>query len=369
MKIAILQSFYHPETNGVASYIDGLYGALLEKQPELEIEIIALDTRKTEKYEEKIGHFVVHRLACWTFLHGTYAIPSFAGCRKLRKLLKAGNYDWINTHTRFFLLSFLAIRLGGKMQIKTLHTEHGSGFVQHGNKFVEFCAWLFDRTLGGYVLRHANLVTGVSKSVCTFAEKLGAKQAIEMYNGIEIDFWKEETSKAATRNQLKVSQNEVAVVFVGRLVPSKGCQDLIAALGGTSLPWKLLVIGDGFFQKNLEELTSKLKLKDKVFFLGRKSKTDIRAILQAAELFVNPSFAAEGMPTTVLEAAACGCACLSSDLGGAVEVIGKGNVFPVRDIEKMREKILDYANIKKTNPTEFDWKKIAEKFFQLLKIV
>lgn len=368
MKIAVLQSFYHPESNGVVNYIDGLYLAMLEKHPDIEVDIIALDTQKTKKYEEKIGKFNVHRLDCHTFLNCTYATPSIGGYLKLKSLLKNGNYDLINTHTRFFLLSFLGIFLGKKIKTKTLHVEHGSGFVEHGNKLIELCAWIFDKTLGSYVLRNAAVVTGVSKSVCRFAEKLGAKKAIEIYNGIDVDFWKEQTDKNETRKKLNISHDEIVITFIGRLVPSKGCQDLISALGGVNtLPWKLLVIGDGFFQQDLEELVRNLDLKERVFFLGRKSNEEIREILQITDLFVNPSFASEGMPTTVLEAVSSGCSSISSDRGGAVEILGSENTFPARDVQKLKEKILNYKNIKKSNAEEFDWTNIQEKFYNILK--
>lgn len=370
MKIAILTTYFFPEENGITRYIEGLYMALILKHPDIEVEVIAFDTLKTGKWFEKRGSFVIRRIESRQFLGGTYAIPTPRGYLQLRKIFAANTYDAINTHTRFFFSSFLGIRFGKKYGIPIVHTEHGSGFVQHGSFLVEIIAKMYDYTLGKYTIKNANVVCGVSQSVCTFAEKLGAKNPHTIYNGIKTSFWKEATLQDETRKELGILENDVVVSFVGRLVPSKGCQDIIAALNGVNvLNWKLIIIGDGPYRKKLEEIVEKNNLNGKVIFLGMQKKERIRSILQVCDLFVNPSFAAEGLPTTILEAAAAGCRCLSSDRGGAVEVLGSENTYPARDNEALREKIIRYKDIEKTDVDRFDWKNISERYFEVLKSV
>ncbi len=370
MKIAILTTYFHPEENGLTRYIEGLYSALLKNHPEIEVEVIAFDTLKTGKADEKWGKFKIHRVKSWQFMGRTYAIPTPGGYLQIKKIFAENQYDSINTHTRFFFSSFLGIWFGKKYSIPVVHTEHGSGFVQNGNFWVELIAKIYDYTLGKYTLKNSAIVCGVSQSVCAFAKRLGAKEAHTIYNGIETDFWKKNLNADNIRKEMGVSEEEKVFTFVGRLVPSKGCQDILEALREVkAFRWKLFVVGDGAYRKNLEALIVKNNFGGRVVFLGMCKKEKIRAVLQITDLFINASFASEGLPTTILEAAATGARCVSSDMGGSVEIVGEENVYPARDITTLRGKIANYEKIKKTDITRFDWDNIAEKYFAVLNLM
>lgn len=368
MKIAILTTYFWPDENGLTRYIDGLYSSLLKNHPDVEVDVIAFDTLKTGKYEEKYKNFNVHRVKCLPILGRTYAFPTISGCRQIKKIFRKNKYDIINTHTRFFLTSFLGIRLGKKYGIPVVHTEHGSGLVLTENKVVNWIAKIFDLTLGKYVLKNSRIVCGVSKSACEFAKKIGAKKTAVVYNGINISFWNQAGDREKIREELKIEKNDAMITFVGRLVPSKGCQNLIKALkDSNTLKWRLIIAGDGFFENDLKKLVGEHNLSKKVIFFGRQNPQQIRDLLRASDLFVNPSLASEGLPTTLLEASAADCRCLSSDKGGSVEVLGKENIYPAGDIEVLKEKISNYKKLLVADVRQFDWENISEKFYSVLK--
>lgn len=368
MKIAILTTYFHPEENGLTRYIEGLYLALLKNHPDIEVEVIVFDTLETGKAYEERGKFKIHRVKSWQFMGRTYAVPMLSGYLQIKKIFAQNKYDIINTHTRFFFSSFLGIWFGKKHSIPVVHTEHGSGFVKNGNFWVELIAKIYDHTLGKYTLKNATVVCGVSKSVCDFAKKLGAPETHTIYNGIDSDFWKAHISADDIRKELGVSEDEKIFTFVGRLVPSKGCQDILEALRGVKTSyWKLIVIGEGDYRKKLEEIITKNDLGERVVFLGMCQKEKIRSVLQISDLFINASFASEGLPTTILEAAAAGARCVSSDMGGSIEIVGEENVYPARNTEALREKIVNFEKIEKTDVTRFNWQNIAEKYFTVLK--
>lgn len=54
--------------------------------------------------------------------------------------------------------------------------------------------------------------------------------------------------------------------------------------------------------------------------LGRIGKEDVSALLQQSDLFCLPS-RSEGFATSLLEASACGCPSVVTDVGGARELI------------------------------------------------
>jgi len=81
------------------------------------------------------------------------------------------------------------------------------------------------------------------------------------------------------------------------------------------------LIGDGPLRPHLESRVREIGLQDCFRFLGRRR--DIPEILSCADLFVLPSFA-EGLPNSVLEAAAAGLPVIATQVGGIPEIIEHG---------------------------------------------
>jgi|GEM_PF-1192532 len=401
MKIAALTTYFDPEENGLTRYINGLYGALLKEHPEIEVDVITFDTLKTKKYKEKTNNRTIYRLDCIPMLGRTYAVLTKKGKKQLREIFQNNSYDLINTHTRFFLSSYYGIRLSKKYHIPVIHTEHGSGFVKHSRRPIEWAAKAYDLTLGKYVLKNADLVCGVSESCCQFAKKLGAKKTAVVSNGINLEFWKSESvpslekkggGGSLLKRDLGINNNDIVFTFIGRLIPEKGVQNLIEVLYGlpfrplsrnpkknqkilsrsrikcgmTIEQWELLIIGDGFYRRELEKLVKKYKLEDKILFWGAKNQKEVRNILRITDLFINPSLASEGLPTTILEAAACGCRVLSSDKGGSVEVLNKENLYRAGNLTELKKKILRYRKIPVPKAEKFDWQEIADEYYRLI---
>src|SRR5690606_13158578 len=77
------------------------------------------------------------------------------------------------------------------------------------------------------------------------------------------------------------------VLFVGRLVTYKGLPYLIKAM--KQVDATLLIAGEGSEQSKLERLTQKLKLENKIKFLGYVSNEEKEILYRACDLFVLPS--------------------------------------------------------------------------------
>jgi colanic acid/amylovoran biosynthesis glycosyltransferase len=111
-----------------------------------------------------------------------------------------------------------------------------------------------------------------------------------------------------------------------RLSPEKGLPFLIHALkllldDGHEL--ELRVAGDGPSRGQLETLAMELGLSNHVYFLGYLGEDAIIRELQAADLFVLPSFA-EGIPVSAMEAMAVGVPVIATNTGGISELIEDG---------------------------------------------
>jgi glycosyltransferase involved in cell wall biosynthesis len=111
---------------------------------------------------------------------------------------------------------------------------------------------------------------------------------------------------------------------VAHLVPVKGHPTLLQALAQTP-EVQLWVAGkalDEDYALELHRQAEELGLEGRVHFLGGVS--DVPALLAEADIFVLPTWGRwrmEGCPVALLEAMACGKACIATDVPGARDLL------------------------------------------------
>ncbi len=109
----------------------------------------------------------------------------------------------------------------------------------------------------------------------------------------------------------------VELLAVGRLVPKKGFDVLVDAVGRVNVDWQLRIVGDG--PRLLRTFTTRrVRHGERIQFLGARTHADLPALYNAADVVVVPSVVADGdrdgLPNVVLEAMACGLAIVASDV-------------------------------------------------------
>lgn len=131
------------------------------------------------------------------------------------------------------------------------------------------------------------------------------------------------------------------VLSVGRLSTQKGHDILIRAFQKISSEfpeWKLLIVGEGGQRKFLEEIISRLDMREKILMPGLSD--DIFEHYKKASIFCMPS-RFEGFPNALLEALAMGCACIATDCeSGPREILEDGKLgilTPVDDVDAMAD--------------------------------
>jgi glycosyltransferase involved in cell wall biosynthesis len=115
-----------------------------------------------------------------------------------------------------------------------------------------------------------------------------------------------------------VREEENYVLSLGRLVRTKGLRDLIKAMPDVN--GKLLVAGAGPERKELERLRTKLKLEQKVEFLGKVSEERKVELFAACKFFVMPSIQ-EAYGLAAAEAMSFGKTLVCTNIGGLPEVV------------------------------------------------
>lgn len=112
-------------------------------------------------------------------------------------------------------------------------------------------------------------------------------------------------------------REKMTVLFVGRLVPYKLPAVVVKAFAKSSIlrQHKLVVVGDGPEKPNLEEIVAQEKLENCVEIVGKKPHSVVGKLMRESEIFAFPSVRELGAGV-VVEAMACGMACLVVDYGG-----------------------------------------------------
>ncbi|MBB5057153.1 glycosyltransferase involved in cell wall biosynthesis [Granulicella aggregans] len=141
------------------------------------------------------------------------------------------------------------------------------------------------------------------------------------------------------------------VLYVGRLVPYKGCDYLLRAMAQVQQRQPdahLVVIGDGTFRPELERLAGELGIRCR--FLGERPQSEIHQWLDKARVFCAPSVTlADGMSeafgNVFSEAQAMGVPVVSSRHGGIPETMKEGVtglLAEERDVEMLAAHLLRY---------------------------
>lgn len=133
------------------------------------------------------------------------------------------------------------------------------------------------------------------------------------------------------------------LIFVGKICRKKGVESLLRALQAVekSVPnVELSLVGGYSDQREYDELVSLAQqLHLPAHFAGRLSQDDLVSAYNEADVFVLPSFY-EGLPLVVVEALACGCKAVVSDLPGLrpwLEANIVGDVVTLVEMPRMRD--------------------------------
>ncbi len=145
--------------------------------------------------------------------------------------------------------------------------------------------------------------------------------------GVNLDLFRP-IGRETARCYLGLKEERI-ILFVGRIIPLKGIDNLLKAM--TYLERKegikLVVIGgDEHCQtevERLKDLSRSLKIQESVIFLGLVKQEILPFFYSAANLCVVPSYY-ESFGLVVLESLACGTPVVATRVGGAESVIRHG---------------------------------------------
>jgi len=350
MKILHLTKKYYPMIGGDAYTVNSL------KKQQIRIgHIVYILTSNCDEIarDEKVFKFglkdssanldkiTLQRLISLVFLF-------FWGFSKLRELKP----DIIHSHSADmgFFISFAA-RL---YRIPIVNTCHGISFDDKEYFFLKRLAEKFFLRYSGF----KNIIV-VDKNGLEILEKTGIKKGIYVPNGVDIHKFE--------RKQGKKSDGKTRFLFVGRLEKQKGLEYLIQAakfLKGKN-DFEIIIVGDGEEAENLKKNATEFEVGDIVRFTGKLSENALIEQYTGCDIFVLPSLW-EGLPLTLLEAAAAGLPIIATDVGGISSVFTHGEnallvrVRNSRELARKMQELMSDKELQKALSTSA--RKLAEKY-------
>jgi 1,2-diacylglycerol 3-alpha-glucosyltransferase len=145
----------------------------------------------------------------------------------------------------------------------------------------------------------------------------------------------------------QIKEDDIVILFIGRLVKKKGIIDLIKAsplVLKKNPKTKFVIVGEGEEHRKLLECSKQLGVSDKVLFLGEVSEDQKIALLQRADIYAYPSYK-EGLSLSLLEAMMYGKALVLSKIPSFTEVLSDKDAvfFEPGDVVQLAEAITSLA--------------------------
>jgi len=307
VRIVQVNAFHYPFMGGIEHRLHHLCRRLGKEH-----EVFVLTSRipGTPEREEMDGYTVVRLPSRFLDIYN----PPFVRISGVREALKELRPDLVDLHYRWAgSLTKGVLEFPGP-KVYTCHNTLGEGMG-----LTHYLSEINDRMF----LRHLHKF---DKVVCVsdyMKEDVAARgfsrdKLVTIYNGVDLP-------------QTACKDGDF-ILSLGRIVRLKGLDFLIKAMAHTD--GQLRICGEGPERRNLERLSHRLGLTDRIDFMGRVSEDEKVQMLCNCRMFVIPSVH-EAYGMVAAEAMSYGKPVIASSTGGLPEVVGKAGMLvpPCRDAD------------------------------------
>ena len=242
--------------------------------------------------------------------------------RKLKDLIQSNDFDIIHCHTPVGgLLTRLAARKVRKKGTRVFYTAHGFHFY----KGAPLKNWLFYYPVEKICSYFTDVLITINQEDYELAKNKFKAKAVHYVPGVGIDLSRFENIKVdrnVKRREIGVPEDAVLLLSVGELNENKNHHVIIRALAKLNNPKiHYAIAGIGNKRDYLFELAKRLGVSDQVHLLGFRK--DIPELNYVSDIFCFPSIR-EGLPVSLMEAAALGLPMVAADNRGTREIIKNG---------------------------------------------
>jgi 1,2-diacylglycerol 3-alpha-glucosyltransferase len=325
MRIGMLADVYKPHISGVTNHI-ALNKHFLEKAGH---EVFVF-TFGDEDFEDDEANII---RSPGLPLVDTGFYLSFRYSLLAQKLLRT--MDLVHVHHPF-LSGHLALRYCEPRNIPIAFTNH-TRYDLYTQVYLPMIPDVVGESLLNAYLpsfcRSCDLVIAPSAGMRDVLLKFGVDTQIEVLpNGVDLSPIRL-VKDPVSRSDLGFGEEDVLLIYTGRLGPEKNLPLLLRSFAGTAKAYDhvgLLIVGDGPERDNLEDRVQYMGIADRVHFTGMVPYKEMPRYLATADAFVTASVT-EVHPLSVIEAMAAGLPVLgieSPGVGDTVEDEVTGLIAP-----------------------------------------
>lgn len=347
MNILVISPYYPPHIGGLESHALEFNAHIARVGHSVTVWTSKIP--RTALTEEIFGSNIrIYRYDAIEIIPG-FPVPAFwkkSFWNQWNKIRYGTKYSHIISRTRFFISSGMAHLIALSLKIPHTHVEHGSYFVRQKSNIINTIAYIYDITIGRFILQSADIVVANSKATSAFVSRLthNTVKPHVIYRGIEHEDINTINPAYEVRNQYP---QKTIVAYAGRLIGGKGVHDLLVAISqcATKESISCWIIGDGPARATLKRESEVLGLQNVVHFFGFCDHTQTISLVKVSDIVVNPSYT-EGLPTSVSEAALCGKAIIATNVGGTPEIVTNrvsAILFQPKDISALANAVDEFV--------------------------
>jgi glycosyltransferase involved in cell wall biosynthesis len=247
-----------------------------------------------------------------------YTIPTLKATKVLTQSLRQLKPDLVHASLTLSPLDFLLPEICAELNLPLVATFH-TPFAGKGAKLKSGTQLLAYQVYAPFLVNYDRVIV-FSEVQRDLLARLGvpATNVAVIPNGVDAQKYSPGPSKL--KAELKAQH---LFVYQGRLATEKNVEALLRAWKQSEMKpdSKLLIVGDGPLTPSLKPFYGP---EYGILWLGFVADENRRIeILRAADVFILPSLV-EGLSLSLLEAMACGLACLATDVGADGEVLDRG---------------------------------------------
>ena len=241
--------------------------------------------------------------------------------RALRTALSENEYDVTHIHSPHLGLLFLIATLFSRSKFRhsTVITVHDSF---QNFKFRNKLMWI-----PSFASFQSVVCCGQASydSFPTFFKRLAGDRLSFVQNGLDVA----RVDRIAANIQRLGQSSDFTIISISRLVDIKNPFSILGAFQKSADQTScLVIIGDGFLRDALITKSREVGLENQIEFTGLIPREKVFEYLLNADLFISAS-RGEGLPVSVLEAMACSCPVILSDIPPHREIVSGVDFIPL----------------------------------------
>ena len=284
----------------------------------------------------------------------------------LKAALEAKEYDIIHVHTPFLGFFFLvcSVFMFGRLMPSTVYTVHSS-YPNYKPR---------NRLMLMLIFRFFQTVVCCSKasfeSFPAFFKWLAGNRICAVRNSVDID---RIDRVIGNRRRYPQKDDNFTVAVVGRLIESKNLTTVLRAFQQSDdQASQLVLIGAGYLKNVLVAQSQELGIGKRVKFTGLIPKEKVYENLIKVDLLLSAS-RVEGLPIAALEAMACRCPVILSDIPSHREIAAGADFIPLihpDDVTGFAQEIKRFRQMSSLERAEIGEKarEIVEERFSLIRM-